>query len=126
MVKTNKESNDTKTDWVIGYGSLIHRGSLGKTIGGTASTLQLHPVWVDGLKRVYSLPPRQWWTRIPSQRIRFGFTERAAAATVETSGERINALLIPVNESQLRALDRREGISYGRYRRVFAYVVCRL
>jgi len=110
------EDRDGETHWVIGYGSLLHRGSLGKTIG-PATDAATHPVWVEGLKRFYALPPRNWWSRVPSQRLRFGITERAAAAVVEQPGYQLNALAIPVDESQLQALDHREGVAYGRYQR---------
>ena len=92
--------------FLVGYGTLLDRASLGHTIGGDASNKKaMVPVWVRGYRRLFNLRPTHYE---PS----FYSTEapiEAAAMNVEKDpGAEFNGLAFQVTLEELEVLDQRE------------------
>jgi hypothetical protein len=100
--------------FVVGYGTLMLRPSLGDTIGPEAALrTELIPVRVEGFRRLYNLGPDHYQ---PSSRLSAEGNERAAANVRSEPEAWFNGLAFAVDQAMLEALDRRER----GYRRVGA------
>ena len=91
---------------LVGYGTLLLRGSLGKTIGpGSAAIKQVRPVIVLGYKRLFNVRPDHYES---SNKLGLAPRERGALNVEPSPESRFNALAFPVTQTELRELDRRE------------------
>ncbi len=91
---------------LIGYGTLLHRGSLGDSIGSSrAHAKDVVPVVVEGYKRLFNLRPTHYES---SAKLDLGPIENAAMNVEEAPGFRFNGLAFPVSREELEILDRRE------------------
>lgn len=91
---------------LVGYGTLLHRGSLGHSIGAQAAgTKEIVPVRVPGYRRLFNLRPTHYE---PSAKLDASGIE-AAAMNLEPADEaEFNGLAFPVDEEELSRLDERE------------------
>ena len=92
--------------FIVGYGTLLYRKSVGDTIGHSAKEKAYHPVIVKGYKRVFNLLPSHYE---PSYRISDQPVERAAANIVSCEGALFNGLAFEVSDDELTEIDRRES-----------------
>jgi hypothetical protein len=92
--------------FIVGYGTLLDKGSLGQTIGqDSADGKSYIPVLIKGYKRLFNLQPTHY---TPGLKFSTDPIE-LAAANVEPSGQHeFNGLAFKVDESDLSALDQRE------------------
>ncbi|MEL6148591.1 MAG: gamma-glutamylcyclotransferase family protein [Chloroflexota bacterium] len=91
---------------IVGFGTLLDRGSLGNTIGaGSADEKVYIPVIVEGYRRLFNLKPDHY---TPSHRIFEDDREMAAANVEPAEGHRFNGLAFEVDKSELGELDKRE------------------
>lgn len=97
--------------FLIGYGTLLSRESVGSTLGPDAQEKEFLPVVVEGFKRLFNLRPAHYQ---PSFRVSDEPVEAAAMNVQPAPGFRFNGLAFPVSDVELRALDHRERY----YRRV--------
>lgn len=100
------------TQYIIGYGTLLLRASLGDSIGqSTATQKPLRPVLVDGYIRVFNLRPDHYE---PSNKFGVPDIERAAMNVEPSPNHRFNGVAFATTTAELEALDVREAP----YRRV--------
>jgi hypothetical protein len=92
--------------YLIGYGTLLLRASLGTSIGqGKAAEKAMLPVVVEGYRRVFNIRPDHY---TPSKKLMRG--EEAAAMNVEeAAGQRVNGVAFTTTLEDLAALDQREA-----------------
>lgn len=90
---------------LVGYGTLLNRASMEKTVGSSALRKPFFPVIVTGYRRLFNLVPDYYQ---PSFRLRDEPVEVGAANIQVAPGERFNGLAVPVTEGELSALDERE------------------
>jgi hypothetical protein len=91
---------------LIGYGTLLYRGSLGQSIGATAAESRpITSVIVRGYKRLFNLRPQHYQS---SNKVNAGGIELGAMNVEPSSGSSFNAVAIPVNARELEILDQRE------------------
>ncbi len=104
-IGTNRKGNAVDV-LLVGYGTLLHRGSLGQSIGGEAADEKdILPVRIRDYRRVFNLRP----THYPSSFKLSGEGIENAAMNVEVSpGAFFNALAFKVTSSELDILDERE------------------
>lgn len=101
---------------LVGYGTLLYRGSLGKSIGATvAESKSIVPVIVRDYKRLFNLRPEQYQS---SHKLNAAGIELGAMNVEPSTGSSFNAVAIPVSALELEILDQRERY----YRRVTAPV----
>lgn len=101
---------------LVGYGTLLYRGSLGKSIGATvAESKSIVPVIVRDYKRLFNLRPEQYQS---SHKLNAAGIELGAMNLEPSTGSSFNAVAIPVSALELEILDQRERY----YRRVTAPV----
>jgi len=91
--------------YIVGYGTLLYRKSVGDTIGDSARKKVYHPVIVKGFKRVFNLLPSHYE---PSFRISDRPVERAAANIISCEDASFNGLAFEVDDNELAEIDRRE------------------
>ena len=97
---------------LVGYGTLLLRGSLGSSIGAdSAREKWLQPVTVPGYRRLFNLRPTHYDT---SFKLATAPIENAALNIEPAQGESFNGLVFEVDSGELEALDERERY----YRRV--------
>ncbi len=91
---------------IVGYGTLLLRESMGRTLGEEASRDRpLVPVIVEGYKRLYNLAPAHYQ---PAFRLRDDPVERAAANVERNGACRFNGLAFEASAEEVEGLDRRE------------------
>ncbi|HKK07974.1 MAG TPA: gamma-glutamylcyclotransferase family protein [Gemmatimonadota bacterium] len=100
-----------RTTRVLGYGTLLSRASLGRTVGEHAVDWTTIPVVVEGWRRLFDFRPEHYE---PSFRLKDEPVEAAALNIEPAPGSRFNGLVIEVSDRGLEALDSREA----GYRRV--------
>ena len=92
----------------MGYGTLLWRESLGRTVGEEAArSLTLVPVIVRGYRRLYNFAPPHYR---PAFRITENPIELSAANVEPAKGAFFNGLAFEAAGEELAALDHREGI----------------
>lgn len=97
---------------VVGYGTLLWRPSLGRTLGADAAAARaLAPVVVPGYRRLYDFAPPHYAAAL---RLRSDPVERSAANIEPAAGARFNALAFEAGPDEIARLDERERV----YRRV--------
>jgi len=92
-------------NYIVGYGTLLYRKSVGDTIGHSAGEKVYHPVIVKGFKRLFNLLPSHYK---PSFRISKQAVERAAANIIPCKDATFNGLAFEVDDKELAEIDRRE------------------
>lgn len=98
--------------FLVGYGTLLYRASLGHTIGDVAAgDKSMVPVRVPGYRRLFNLRPDHYE---PSFRLSTEPIEAAAMNVEPDDSAAFNGVGFPVTAEELIALDRRERY----YRRV--------
>ncbi len=96
---------------LVGYGTLLHRGSLGHSIGqDRASRKGIVPVLVRGYRRLFNLRPTHYDT---SHKLHREPIENAAMNVEPADAASFNGLGFAVTREELEALDEREHY-YGR------------
>lgn len=91
---------------LVGYGTLLYRGSLGQSIGATAAESRpITPVIVRGYKRLFNVRPEHYQS---SHKVNAAGIELGAMNVEPSSGSSFNAVAIPVNAGELEILDQRE------------------
>ena len=99
------------TQYIIGYGTLLLRASLGSSIGQSSATEKpLRGVTVDGYIRVFNLQPHHYES---SHKFGEADIERAAMNVEPSAEHRFNGVAFATTVDELEALDRREA-PYGR------------
>ena len=93
------------TVFLVGYGTLLDRASLGHTIGDASSDKAMTPVWVRDYRRLFNLQPDHYE---PSQQLDQEGSEAAAMNVEPAPGSEFNGLVFPVDVTELDALDERE------------------
>jgi hypothetical protein len=97
---------------LVGYGTLLYRGSLGHSIGATpAESKPIIPVVVRDYKRLFNLRPEHYQS---SNKLDVAGIELGAMNVEPSTGSSFNAVAMPVSVLELDILDRRERY----YRRV--------
>ena len=93
--------------YIIGYGTLLLRASLGSSIGQSSATdKSLRPVVVDGFIRVFNLEPDHYQ---PSYKFDESGIERAAMNVEPSAAHRFNGVAFATTIDEIEALDRREA-----------------
>jgi hypothetical protein len=94
-------------EWVlvVGYGTLLSRSSVGRTVGQEVQGRPFLPVVVRGFQRLFNLRPEAYE---PSFRMSRDPVEVAAANAQPSAGHLFNGLAFGVREAELPALDQRE------------------
>lgn len=100
---------------LLGYGTLLHRESLARTVGEPALERPLTPAVVPGYRRLFNVRPGDYE---PSYRLSRRPIEAAAMNIEAAPGAWLNGLLFAVSEVDLEALDARES-GYRRIRVAF-------
>lgn len=90
---------------LVGYGTLLDRASMKKTLGSSAQAKPFLPVIIPGFRRLFNLVPDHYE---PSFRLRKEPVEVAAANVQVAEGGTLNGLAVPVTRQELAALDERE------------------
>lgn len=90
---------------LVGYGTLLNRASMRKTVGSSAQDKAFLPVIIPDFRRLFNLVPD---TYTPSFRLRKEPVEVAAANVQGAEGEALNGLAVSVTSQELTALDERE------------------
>ena len=91
---------------LIGYGTLLHRRSLGHSIGQDSARLkEIVPVTVPDHRRLFNLRPKHYVT---SHKLHEEPIENGAMNVEVASGVELNALAFTVSSEELDKLDRRE------------------
>jgi hypothetical protein len=102
--------------FLVGYGTLLHRGSLGHSIGReSAEEKHALPVVVRDYRRLFNLRPAHYATSFKLSR---NPIENAALNVEPAPGASFNGIGFEVTSEELEALDRRERY----YRRAAASV----
>lgn len=97
---------------LIGYGTLLYRGSLGQSIGAESSESKpIVPVIVRNFKRLFNVRPEHYES---SHKLNAAGIELGAMNVKPSTGFSLNAVALPVNAHELEKLDQRERY----YRRV--------
>ena len=100
----DKKVSDEKM--LVGYGTLLYRGSLGQSIGATsAESKPIVPIVIRDYKRLFNLQPEHYHSshKLSAAGIEFG------AMNLEYSpGSSFNAVAMPVTALELEILDQRE------------------
>ncbi len=92
--------------FLVGYGTLLHRGSLGHSIGPeSAEGKRVVPVVVRDYRRLFNLRPTHYATSFKLSREPI---ENAAMNVEPAPGESFNGLAFEVTAEELQALDQRE------------------
>lgn len=92
--------------FLVGYGTLLDRASLGHTIGGDASAdKSMQPVRVLGYRRLFNLRPTHYE---PSLHVTDTPIEAAAMNVEPDPTAELNGLAFPVSQEELEVLDQRE------------------
>jgi len=92
--------------FLVGYGTLLHRGSLGQSIGReSAERKRVLPVLVRGYRRLFNLRPTHYTTSFKLSREPI---ENAAMNVEPAPGESFNGLAFEATPEELHALDQRE------------------
>lgn len=91
---------------LVGYGTLLYRGSLGQSIGATvAESKPSVPVIVRNYKRLFNVRPEHYQS---SHKLNDAGIELGAMNVEPSTGSSFNALALPVNTLELEILDQRE------------------
>jgi len=94
-------------DYIVGYGTLLNRGSLGQTIGqGSAENKEMIPVVVKDYMRLFNLRPEHYkpsYKLFPNANI-----EAAAMNVFPQASASFNGLAFPTTDEELVELDKRE------------------
>lgn len=92
--------------FVVGFGTLLDKGSLGQTIGqDSAQNKSFLPVIVKGYKRLFNLRPDHYE---PGLKFSAEPIELAAANVEPSRAHEFNGLAFRVDESEFSELDKRE------------------
>ena len=92
--------------YLIGYGTLLNRGSLGRSIGRTSARgKRLIAVLVRDYRRLFNLRPTHYES---SDKLSNNPIENGAMNVEEAPGLHFNGLAIPVEPDELDSLDERE------------------
>ncbi|MGH9337731.1 MAG: gamma-glutamylcyclotransferase family protein, partial [Vicinamibacteria bacterium] len=92
--------------FLVGYGTLLHRGSLDRSIGReSADRKRILPVLVRGYRRLFNLRPTHYATSFKLSREPI---ENAAMNVEPAAAERFNGLGFEATPEELAALDERE------------------
>ena len=92
--------------FLIGYGTLLHRGSLGDSIGaGAAHGKDVLPVVIRDHRRLFNLRPTHYTSSFMMGEAPI---ENAAMNVEPARGSEVNALAFPTSEEELERLDHRE------------------
>ena len=92
--------------FIIGYGTLLYKESLGDTIDTSTEEKKYRPVIVKGFKRLYNLLPNHYH---PSFRLSKLPVEISAANILPEKGSSFNGLAFEVTAEELADLDKRES-----------------
>jgi len=104
---------------LVGYGTLLHKGSLGRTIGrGQAGEKPMTPVIVRGYKRLFNLRPTHYEN---SHKLGGKPIENAAMNVEPCENGRLNGLAFPVTDEELESLDERERYYHREQTTVYAF-----
>lgn len=96
------------TEFLIGYGTLLLRGSLAHSIGTDAAQAKDRiPVMVHDYRRLFNLRPEHYMA-ITSNKFGVAGIENGALNVEPASGHNFNALAFPTTMEELKALDHRE------------------
>ena len=91
---------------LVGYGTLLYRGSLGQSIGATlAESKPVVPVVVRDYKRLFNLRPEHYQS---SHKLSAAGIELGAMNVEPSAGSSFNAVAMTVGAEELEILDRRE------------------
>jgi hypothetical protein len=111
-----RKAQDPAETLLVGYGTLLYRGSLGQSIGATAAQSRpVTPVIVRDYKRLFNVRPEHYQS---THKLNPAGIELGAMNVEPSSGSSFNALVIQVNALELEILDQRERY----YRRATAMV----
>ena len=92
--------------FLVGYGTLLNRGSLGNSIGQEAAgTKRILPAVVHHYRRLFNLRPTHYDT---SHRLSQAGIENAAMNVESSQGSSFNGLAFSVTREELAVLDQRE------------------
>ena len=92
--------------YLIGYGTLLHRGSLGHSIGqGAAQERERVAVVIHDYRRLFDLRPDHYTS---SNKLGEAPVEDGALNLEAAPGERFNGLAFPVQPEELIRIDERE------------------
>ena len=92
--------------FLVGYGTLLHRGSLGHSIGReSAEEKRALPVLIRGYRRLFNLRPTHYATSFKLTREPI---ENGAMNVEPAPGESFNGIAFDATPDELEALDRRE------------------
>ena len=97
---------------LLGYGTLLDRASLVRTVGEPALERPLTPAVVPGYRRLFDVRPEDYE---PSHRLSPRPIEAAALNIEPASGAWLNGVVVAVSGTDLEALDVREA-GYRRIR----------
>lgn len=107
------------SEYLIGYGTLLLRGSLADSIGDQAARgKDMIPVVVRDYRRLFNVRPDHY-VEITSNKLGVEGVENGALNVEAALGQEFNALAFPTTLDELEALDRRERY----YRRVVVPMV---
>lgn len=91
---------------LVGYGTLLYRGSLGQSIGATlAESKPVVPVVVRDYKRLFNVRAEHYQS---SHKLSAAGNELGAMNVEPSVGSTFNAVAMRVNAEELEILDRRE------------------
>jgi hypothetical protein len=97
----------TDTTYLVGYGTLLLKASLGSSIGrGSASTKQFRPVELHDYRRLFNIRPSHYGS---SHKLPTGASESAAMNIEHAPGCSVNAIAFRTTLEELEALDQREA-----------------
>lgn len=87
---------------IFGYGSLINRHSLARTVGRTPAVQELVPAWLAGYERVWDYAAQVCFEGTDEPRTAVFLNLRASA------GARVNGIVLRVHDNELALLKARE------------------
>lgn len=92
--------------WVIGFGTLLLKHSLGDTVGGEVSDQKKYvPITVNGYKRLFNVRAEHY---TPSHKVSDKDNEMGAANVEFSPMHSFNGVAFEVDDSELELLDTRE------------------
>jgi len=92
--------------YIIGYGTLLYKESLGDTIGNSTEQKKYLPVIVKDFKRLFNLLPIHYKPSFKRSKLP---VEISAANLVPNQGSYFNGLAFQVSNEELSDLDKRES-----------------
>lgn len=102
-----KQQSTSDLKYLIGYGTLLFRASLGSSIGQSSATnKEFIPVIIDGYIRTFNLRPDHY---IPSYKLQNGSDEGAAMNVEPSASHSFSGIAFRTSEEELDALNKREA-----------------